>query len=101
MSARSGVTLLELTVTIAIIAIIAGVVGLAVARTPSAPPDKQLAAAIRRLRTAAVRSGRPVAIDLSYRAARYTVTALPDGRILADSIFGIDPFSGQVEDASR
>jgi type II secretory pathway pseudopilin PulG len=93
-------TLLELIVTLTIIAVSTLVVGLAVPivrRASEADP----ASIVLQLRDSAIRSGRTVTSNIVFRSGITIVTALPDGRILADSMLGFDPFSGSRSSAAR
>ena len=82
---RRGVTLLELLVTLCIIAIATAVVTVAISRgTQSAPidsPEVEVQAA----RAAAVQSGRPVTVVVTRAGGARQVTALPDGRVVEDA----------------
>ncbi len=96
MSGRSGVTLLELVVALAILAVAAGVTGLAL--RPAAPPDPDSvrAARIVEARRQAMRTRRPVRLALPLGDGRVAaLRALPDGRVLADSTLGLDPLNGR------
>jgi prepilin-type N-terminal cleavage/methylation domain-containing protein len=97
---RAGVTLIELIVVIAILGVIAGLTGIAMRNADrAAPPStaRRIAAA----RHEAITRGTPVELLLSSGDTSYTVLALPDGRVLADSALGIDVVSGAQRDASR
>ena len=84
-----GTTLVELTVTLLVLGLLTG---LAVAAVGSLrrPPSSPWADAIGRARTAAVRTGQPVAVggDSGVRAV-----LLPDGRAIGP---GLDPLTGEV-----
>lgn len=91
---RRGVTLLELLVTLTILAIIAAVTTLAVRRidTPDArDPHVVLANAIRDV----LASGRPARIHLVIDGLAANATVLPDGEVIADSAFHLDRFTGR------
>ena len=98
---RLGVTLLELMVTLALLAILAGVVGLSLhGSEPKRPVDArtaQLAAA----REEALRSGHVVSVTLVDSSHAYTATAYPDGRVLADPALGVDPLTGRMREDTR
>jgi prepilin-type N-terminal cleavage/methylation domain-containing protein len=91
-TARRGVTLLELLVALAVLSMLFGLSSVAVGSL-SAPPTaarvRQLAAA----RASAIRSGVPVSVIVDSEVYRF----LPDGR---GSGRGVDPLTG-APDASR
>ena len=94
--ARGGATLAELVVTLALIGLLAGIVGLTLhtaRRLPSidAPTARLLAA-----RDSALRFGIAVTVALTMDGRAHVATALPDGQVVADSEFAVDPLSGQV-----
>ena len=100
--AREGITLVELTVTLALLGLLAGVVGLALhtaARVPAIDASAIDASAARLLaaRDSAVRFGVSVTVALTVDGHAHVATALPDGRVVADSAFAIDGLSGQAE----
>ena len=89
-----GATLLELTVALTVMALVAGLAVLSVAsvRPPPADPWRT---AVAHARAAALRTGRPVAVVGDSGA---TALLLPDGRALGP---GLDPLTGEVLSASR
>ena len=93
---RSGVTLVELIVVLAIVAVIAGVTALSFRRAdrdPTVAPWVSHVAAARRM---AIDSGHAVTITVSVGDTVHAVTALPDGSVISDSRLGIDRLSGEV-----
>ena len=97
-SVRPGVTLLELMVTLALLAILAGVVGLSLhGNAPTRPVDARTAR-IAAAREEALRSGQVVTVTLADSGHTYTATAYPDGRVLADPALRIDPLTGRMRD---
>ena len=91
---RAGVTLVELIVTLALLAIVAGIVTVSFTRSR---PGEDRDPALRTLVTArreAIAAGHPVTVLITSEGRRHAVTALPDGRVLADTIFAVDPLSG-------
>lgn len=119
MRGRLGVTMLELIVVVAIMGVMAGVVGLAVAQpAPTAENTLEAAhAAIADARRAAIRSGSAVAIVVSVDAKEdgsaissaihsaqpvaLHATAFPDGSVIADPALGIDRLTGRPQRAPR
>ena len=91
---RTGVTLIELVVTVALIGIVAAVATLAfpVDRSPS-PTDPLVQVA--RARTQAAQTGRPVAISLVVNGKMVDAFALSDGSVIADSVLRVDRLSGR------
>ncbi len=93
---RRGVTLVELLVVLAIMTVMAAVVGLAAPPIRHADPDTattRLTAA----RRAALASGQPVSITVVSRERPYAVTAYPDGAVVADSALAVDRLSGVLD----
>lgn len=94
MNAVRGVTLVELLVVLVLLGLVAGVVGLTIhTAKPVAVTDPALAA-IAAARDSAIRTGRTVSIELDVHDAQREITASPDGRVLADTAFDINPLSG-------
>lgn len=93
-----GVTLVELLVVVAILGVLAGVVGLTwrpetwTARETETEPAAAVLAARRR----AVASGAPVTLVVTAKDRTASVTALPDGRVIGGDAFGLDPLSGRL-----
>lgn len=82
MSRSSGVTLLELLVTLAILGLLLGVTSLAVSSL-QAPRESDETVELRGARTAAIRSGTPRFV--------HGVLFLPDGRAIGPAV---DPLTG-------
>jgi prepilin-type N-terminal cleavage/methylation domain-containing protein len=93
---RRGVTLVELIVVLAIVAIIAGVTTLAFRRADVAPPIVPWVAAIAAARRTAIDSARTVRLTVHLDDSVYAATALPDGSVVADARLGVDRLSGEV-----
>ena len=98
---RRGVTLLELMVTLALLAILAGVVGLSLQRGGPARVVDARTARIAAAREEALRSGHAVSVTFVDSGHTHTATAYPDGRVLADPALGIDPLTGRVREDTR
>ena len=101
-AAASGVTLLELLVTLAVLGVMLAVAGLAFGRLAEEPD----AAAVRTARVAAVRRRaltlrRPVAFTVEVDGVPVVGTAHPDGHVVAERDLGLDPLSGAPHAASR
>jgi len=91
---RAGTTLLELLVTLAIVAIVSAVVGLTLRATP-APPADDAQATVAAARHTAVAERRVVTVTVQSHGQPHAVTALPDGGIVADSALGRDRLTGE------
>ena len=87
-----GVTLIELVVVLAILATLATVA--APAALPRIRSNDSVTTEVARLRAAALegRAARTATVVVNSRTLR--VTALPDGRVLADTALHIDRLSG-------
>ncbi len=83
MSARRGTTLVEIVVSLAVLAIICGVATLAIAslKRKDGPSVNQM---IQQAKMDAVRTGRPVPLFIDTLGAPHPVSmlALPDGRVV-------------------
>jgi prepilin-type N-terminal cleavage/methylation domain-containing protein len=100
MSGPRGVTLIELLVVLALFGIMAGMVGLAwqPGRWQSAETTGTTIAVLRRR---AAELGRMVTETTTINGNIVPVIALPDGRIVGASRFGVDPLTGEITDAPR
>ena len=91
---RRGLTLIELMVVLVLLAILASVVGLSV-RTAQpvsglTPTEAHLAA----IRDSATRSGHAVSAQIATPSGLRDATAYPDGRLIADPEFNVNPLTG-------
>lgn len=99
---KVGVTLIELIVSIALLGLLAGMVGLAFHRSNPVPFAEPAEAQVATARREALAGGRPVALSLSIGGHTRLATAFPDGSVLADSALGMDRLTGSsVETAER
>jgi prepilin-type N-terminal cleavage/methylation domain-containing protein len=90
---RSGVTLVELLLTIALLGVIASVTTLALRRIDEPPPDDPVRMLADSLR-AVVATGRTATVRLLVNGQSALATIHPDGSIVADSIVRVDRLSG-------
>jgi prepilin-type N-terminal cleavage/methylation domain-containing protein len=91
---RRGVTLIELVVTIALLAILTAVATLAV-RTIQRPPPNDPASMLADSLTAAIGSSHPITVVVLRHGDRAFATANPDGTVTADSVFRTDALTGR------
>jgi prepilin-type N-terminal cleavage/methylation domain-containing protein len=96
---RPGVTLVELIVVLAIIAVIAGVTTLAFRRADRGSSVAPWVSAVAAARRIAIDSGRTVSLTVRVGDSVYGATALPDGSVVADTRLGIDRLTGEVKRA--
>jgi prepilin-type N-terminal cleavage/methylation domain-containing protein len=93
---RTGVTLVELMVVLAILGAIAAVSGLALASLTPAPVSPRVLA-LRRARIEAIHGGVPVGLRADGTALP-AVRFLPDGRAIGSEV---DPLTGAPRDSAR
>lgn len=108
--------MIELLIVLVILGVVAGVVLPAWSRGHLSPTeDGELQRTVAVLRRAAITSGRPQRVDLRLRpdhtvlppgelngdAAAYSITALPDGSVLSDSVLRINRVLGTPLDTAR
>ncbi len=93
---RRAVTLVELLVVLAIMTIMAGVVGLAAPPIHRTNPDVATTR-VTAARQAALSSGQPVSITVVAQEHPYAVTAYPDGAVVADSTLAVDRLAGVLD----
>ena len=97
---RAGVTLVELTVTVSLLALVATLAGVAIARQePSGEPSIQ--AQVRSARRDAIRTGQPVRLVVRSGTATYRISAMPDGSVVADTALRFDRATGEVNHAAQ
>jgi len=90
---RAGVTLVELLVVLAILALMSSLASVAFR---SADPARQFDAGdqVLALRREALAAGHSITRVVRRDSASFIVTALADGRLVADSALDIDPSTG-------
>lgn len=94
MTGRSGSTLLELVVVLAVLGITAGVAGVALRAADDPDPASLRAAQVAAARRAALEGRRAVPFALTEGGP--AGVAFPDGRVLlADSALDVDPLTGR------
>jgi prepilin-type N-terminal cleavage/methylation domain-containing protein len=96
MRRRVGVTLVELLVVLAILGLTTALSGLALRRI-DAPRAPDVSDAVRALRRDAVTRARAVTGTVRRNDSTYVVTALPDGRLLADTALHLDLATGLAD----
>lgn len=99
MNPRRGVTLVELLVALAILGLMTAVVVLQAkpARLPRSDWRSDSVAALRRRALTEGRAQTTILVIDS--ATAHPLTALPDGRVVADSLVNVDAFTGRVREA--
>ena len=93
---RRGLTLVEMLVVLVLLGVMAGVAAVALP-PPLAPAPASALNDLATARRTAITSGRSVTVAFSWdsQPAR-SVTALPDGRVVADSAVPVDLFTGRL-----
>ena len=103
-SARAGVTLVELLVTLAILGLVMGAVSFATRSVPELTELTRIRATLSRARHAAVSEGRAITIEMVFDGRYQAATAHPNGSLSADHLLveqlGIDLLTGEI-DAAR
>jgi prepilin-type N-terminal cleavage/methylation domain-containing protein len=92
-----GFTLLEAMVVLVILGLIVGMSGLAFVGL-RAPRESNLAGELRRARSEAIQTGRPVSIGANHAPHTTHVLFLPDGRAVGPDA---DPLTGAPVDSAR
>lgn len=93
MTARAGVTLVELLVVLAILAITSSLASVTFRRADTSR-GSDAGDQVRALRREAIIGGHSITRLVRRDSATYVATALADGRVIADSALGIDPSTG-------
>jgi prepilin-type N-terminal cleavage/methylation domain-containing protein len=93
---RTGTTLVELLVVLAVLGVMTGIAGLAFHHVHTAPTSAaMLLDRIAAVRREAIATGRTVSTTVTVDGQPHAVTAHADGRVLADSVPGLDALSGR------
>ena len=92
---RAGVTLLELLLVLAVIAVAIGVVSVSFKAPASVDGADSITAKLEGLRIQAVRSGQPTTEKFRTPAGIGAVTAYPDSRVIGDPTLLLDPLNGR------
>lgn len=90
---RSGMTLIEVLVTMTLIGLTASIATLAVRRVDEPRPDDPMRMIADSLRVA-VATGRPITLHLVVNGVHALATIHPDGSIVADTTVPLDRLSG-------
>lgn len=98
---RAGVTLIELSVALAILGVAAALTGLAVRAIPEPDAAELRAGRVDAARRRALAERIPVTVELADSGRLLRAVAFPDGRVVADSALGMDPYSGRRREAAR
>jgi len=98
-----GVTLVELMVVLAVLGVMAGVVGLAwqPGRWLFGGHSARSTESIATVRRRAVESGKASQGVVTIRGRAVRVIALPDGRIVGAEQLGVNPLTGEAIDANK
>ncbi|MGH7679632.1 MAG: pilus assembly FimT family protein [Gemmatimonadaceae bacterium] len=97
MMRRRGSTLVELLVTLVIMAIVASVATLVLGRPTSPPASAD--DLLREARLAAINNRRPTTLAVNRNGQELILTALPDGGVVADSGLDVDRLTGEPRHA--
>lgn len=92
-------TLVELIVVLAIVAVIASVTTLALRRADLGPTAPPWVTAVAQARRTALDSVRIITLTIRIGDRMYAATALPDGSVIADSGLAIDRLTGGAQRA--
>jgi prepilin-type N-terminal cleavage/methylation domain-containing protein len=94
---RAAFTLVELIVVLAILGLISGVSGLALASL-KAPRESEVVRQLRRSREKAILGGKPIHTVMNDASRTTRVLFFPDGRAFGP---GVDPLTGALRDSLR
>jgi hypothetical protein len=94
------VTLAELLVALVIMSVIAGVATLSLGRMPPALSRTVWRDSLASARKTALAGAHRVTLEISVKGQIHHLTVMPDGQVIADPLFSIDPLTGEVSDAA-
>lgn len=94
MTETNGSTLIELLVTLVVLGVVFAVVGLYVPARNEADSE-DISTRVLRARQQAVMSGATTTTTAIILDTARSLYALPDGRLIADRVLGIEPLSGR------
>lgn len=98
MTSRRGVTLIELMVTLVLMAVLARVAVLAI-HDPPRPDPTNPRVIVQAARSRAVEQGIAVDTTIVVDGVTRPVTVLPDGRVIADSVVGVNRLTAAFPDS--
>lgn len=90
--APRGLTLLELVVVLAIVGILSGVAATSIPKRTPTPDSLDAVAGVRR---AALSTGRAQYAIVVRDGRAWAISALPDGSVIGDTVFGIERYAGR------
>jgi prepilin-type N-terminal cleavage/methylation domain-containing protein len=99
--ARSGLTLLEMIVTLAVLALTAAVTSIAIQPTPKATKPAGFGDSISLIQERSILTGRPITIVVESPNGPRPMTVLPDGRVFSVEGVRVGPTLGARREASR
>jgi prepilin-type N-terminal cleavage/methylation domain-containing protein len=97
-TATRGVTLIELLVTLSLLAILSAVTTLAVRQIGKPRPHDPRAILADSIRVV-LESGRPTTVNFIIDGIATSATIRPDGSVMADSLLDLEPLSGRFTHA--
>lgn len=93
MNARRAVTLIELLITISVLALLSAVTTLAVRRLDRPRPQDPRAMLADSIRVV-LETGRPTVVHFVIDGVATSASIRPDGSVIADSLLDLEPLSG-------
>src|SRR5262245_14440984 len=100
---RSGVSLIELMIVLAILGILSAIVSLVwrQSRPDASSADSSTLSVVTAARQHALQAGSRVTVAVVVRDESVRITALPDGRVIGAALIGIDELTGRVRKAGE
>jgi prepilin-type N-terminal cleavage/methylation domain-containing protein len=92
---RRGTTLIEMLTVLVILTVTAGVVVVSLRSLADSRGEETTETRVAAARRKALAERRAVTLTVETPAGAAEITALPDGRVLADSALGFDPLTGR------